>query len=254
MTETINTIKSLLKTISDVSDQRIVKWRSDPRSGVQLALKSWDNQQQKTLKKEQAFQERFSFERQHWQEGLVNIAGVDEVGRGPLAGPVIAAAVILPHDFHSIEVIDSKQLSAKKRNELYYLIIEQAISIGVGIVEAPQIDEINIYQAARVAMTQAVQELAPTAEFLLIDAMSLDLSTPQASLIKGDARSNSIAAASIVAKVTRDKLMTDYDTIYPGYGFANNAGYGTQEHLEGIQKLGITPIHRRSFGPVHERI
>ncbi|MGY3742257.1 ribonuclease HII [Leuconostoc inhae] len=254
MTETISSIKALLKQIDDISDVRLLQWRMDSRLGVQTALKSWDKKYAKLKQQEQAFQGRFSFERHYWQQGVTNIAGIDEVGRGPLAGPVIAAAVILPSNFHNIDVIDSKQLSTKKREELYHIIVEQAVSIGVGIVDAVIIDDINIYQAARLAMTKAVKDLAPEPEVLLIDAMSLDMPIVQESLIKGDTLSNSIGAASIIAKVTRDRLMTEYSVTYPGYGFENNAGYGTKEHLDGLKKKGITPIHRRSFQPVRDQL
>lgn len=252
MTETISKIKTELKKVMVPSDERLVQWRADERAGVKAAIKSWDKQYEKKIAQEQAFQGRFAFERHFWNQGMSDIAGVDEVGRGPLAGPVIAAAVILPHDFNVVEVIDSKQLSADKRDKLYDLILAQAVSIGVGVVDAPTIDDINIYQAARLAMTKAVQNLAPEPDVLLIDAMTLNLPLPQESLIKGDALSNSIGAASIVAKVTRDRLMADYDDIYPGYGFAKNAGYGTKLHLDQMRQLGITPIHRRSFGPVRD--
>ena len=162
----------------------------------------------------------------------------------------MAAAVILPHDFAELDVIDSKQLSEKMRDQLFDRIIAQALSIGIGVVDATVIDDINIYEAARLAMTQAVAELAPEPDYLLIDAMTLQTDIPQLSLIKGDARSNSIAAASIIAKVTRDRMMADYDRQYPGYGFAQHAGYGTKAHLAALAELGVTPIHRRSFGPV----
>ncbi|WP_294976639.1 ribonuclease HII [uncultured Leuconostoc sp.] len=254
MTETVSSIKAVLKQIDDISDVRLLQWRMDSRLGVKTALKSWDKKYANLKNQEQAFQARFSFERYYWQQGIINIAGIDEVGRGPLAGPVIAAAVILPSNFHSIDVIDSKQLSTKKREELYHVIIEQAVSIGVGIVDAAIIDDINIYQAARLAMTKAVKDLAPEPEVLLIDAMSLDIPIIQESLIKGDTLSNSIGAASIIAKVTRDRLMTEYSVTYPGYGFENNAGYGTKEHLDGLKERGTTPIHRRSFQPVRDQL
>ncbi|MBZ6008330.1 ribonuclease HII [Leuconostoc gelidum subsp. aenigmaticum] len=254
MTETISSIKSLLKQIDDISDIRLLEWRTDSRLGVQTALKVWDKHYSKLRQQEKAFQKRFSFERHYWHQGITHIAGIDEVGRGPLAGPVIAAAVILPSDFYNVDVIDSKQLSAKKREELYHIIIEQAVSIGVGVVDAATIDDINIYQAAKLAMTKAVKDLAPEPEVLLIDAMSLDVPITQESLIKGDTLSNSIGAASIIAKVTRDRLMAEYSMIYPGYGFSKNAGYGTKEHLAGLKKRGITPIHRLSFQPVHDQL
>ena len=250
MTETITQIKKTLKTVADNQDIRLVQWRQDSRAGVQQAVQQWDRQQAKQAAKTEAFQERFTFEKQLWAQGVTHIAGVDEVGRGPLAGPVVAAAVILPHDFAELEVIDSKQLSENMRDKLYDKILSQAISVGVGVVASDVIDDINIYEAARLAMTQAVAELAPAPEFLLVDAMTLPVETPQTALIKGDARSNSIGAASIVAKVTRDRMMSEYDRTYPGYGFAQHAGYGTQAHLMALKKLGVTPIHRRSFSPV----
>lgn len=250
MTETIAQIKKTLKTVTDNQDIRLLKWRQDSRTGVQQAVQQWDCQQAKQTAKTEAFQERFTFEKQLRAQGVTHIAGVDEVGRGPLAGPVVAAAVILPHDFAELEVIDSKQLSENMRDKLYDKILSQAISVGVGVVASDVIDDINIYEAARLAMTQAVENLAPAPEFLLVDAMTLPVETPQTALIKGDARSNSIGAASIVAKVTRDRMMSEYDRTYPGYGFAQHAGYGTQAHLTALKKLGVTPIHRRSFSPV----
>lgn len=250
MAETIAQIKQHLKTITDATDPRLTIWRQDSRAGVQHALQQWDKQQLKLAEKRANFKQRFTFETQQWTQGLSHVAGVDEVGRGPLAGPVVAAAVILPHDFAELDVIDSKQLSEKMRDRLFDKIIAQAVSIGIGIVDATVIDQINIYEAARLAMTKAVAELAPTPDYLLLDAMTLPTDVPQQSLIKGDARSNSIAAASIVAKVTRDRLMADYDRQYPGYGFAQHAGYGTKAHLAALVAQGVTPIHRRSFAPV----
>ena len=202
MADTIAQIKQHLKTITDATDPRLTIWRQDSRAGVQHALQQWDKQQLKLAEKRANFKQRFTFETQQWTQGLSHVAGVDEVGRGPLAGPVVAAAVILPHDFAELDVIDSKQLSEKMRDRLFDKIITQAVSIGIGIVDATVIDQINIYEAARLAMTKAVAELAPTPDYLLLDAMTLPTDVPQQSLIKGDARSNSIAAASIVAKVT----------------------------------------------------
>ncbi|MCT4402627.1 MULTISPECIES: ribonuclease HII [Leuconostoc] len=251
MTDTIANIKLQLKNMSP-NDEQLLIWQQDKRVGVQNALRAWQKKQVMVQEKREHFLSRFDIERQYWMQGYDLVAGVDEVGRGPLAGPVVAAAVILPHDFDVLDVIDSKQLSAKKRDELYDKIIEKAISIGVGSVEASIIDEINIYEAARVAMTEAVNQLAPVPEALLIDAMRLDLDLPQEFLIKGDARSNSIGAASIIAKVTRDRLMASYGLKYHGYGFEKNAGYGTKEHLEGIKKIGITPIHRKTFAPIKD--
>lgn len=189
------------------------------------------------------------FEREYWIKNQL-VAGIDEVGRGPLAGPVVAAAVVLDENFNLAEVHDSKQLSVKKREELVPQIKEQVIDYAFGVVTAEQIDEINIYQAARIAMSEAYNGLSHQVHGLLIDAMELDLTIAQTSLIKGDDRSISIGAASILAKDYRDKLMTEYDLQYPGYDFKNNAGYGTAKHLAGLEKLGITPIHRKTFAPV----
>ena len=191
-------------------------------------------------------------ERSFWNQGIEFVAGIDEVGRGPLAGPVVSAAVVLPHDFYLVDVNDSKQLSEKKREELYKQILEQAIAVGVGVADAHEIDELNIYQATRKAMLQAVQSLQVQPQQLIIDAMEIDTSIPQLKLIKGDAKSASVSAASIVAKEYRDHLMQFYDCIYPGYDFGHNVGYGTKTHLQGLQQNGITPTHRQSFEPVRK--
>ena len=189
-----------------------------------------------------------SYENALWNEGKLYIAGVDEVGRGPLAGPVVTAAVILPKDFSVLGVDDSKKLSPKKRDELFDLIMENAIAVSIGRREPDVIDEINILQATKAAMLDAIYGLSVRPDHVLIDAVKLDkLEIPQTSIIKGDAKSVSIAAASIIAKVTRDREMVEMDSVYPGYGFASNKGYGTKLHYEGLAKLGPCPIHRRSF-------
>ena len=176
------------------------------------------------------------------------ICGIDEVGRGPLAGPVVAGAVILPKDCDILYLNDSKQLSEKKREELYAVIMEKAIATGLGFVAPQRIDEINILQATYEAMREAVSELNPQPDLLLNDAVTIPgILVKQVPIIKGDAKSISIAAASIIAKVTRDRLMVDYDTVYPEYGFASNKGYGAKAHLEALKKYGPTPIHRQSF-------
>ena len=191
-----------------------------------------------------------NYEKDLYGNGINFIAGIDEVGRGPLVGPVVAAAVILPEGFYNKDINDSKKLSEKKRNELYEVIKNNAISIGIGIVSNKRIDEINIYEATREAMKLAIDNLSVKPEYLLIDAMKLDVDIPSISIIKGDAKSESIAAASIIAKVTRDKMMYELDKIYPMYDFANNKGYGTKKHIEAIQKYGIISEHRKSFKPV----
>lgn len=185
-----------------------------------------------------------------YQKGILSIAGVDEVGRGPLAGPVVAAAVILPRNFDLLGVDDSKKLSPKKREELDIRIREQATAYAIGIVDNETIDRINILEATKLAMKRALQDIEKICpiEHILIDALTLkDVLLPQTGIIKGDSKSVSIAAASIIAKVARDQMMEEYHGIYPGYGFSNNKGYGTPAHYEGIKSLGICPIHRRSF-------
>ncbi|MFV0559724.1 MAG: ribonuclease HII [Enterococcus sp.] len=250
MTETIQQVKEKLKAISSLSDPYVLSLSEDTRSGVQAALKSLKTRIEKGQKLKEKYQEMLTFERAGYHEGHRLIAGIDEVGRGPLAGPVVAAAVILPEECEILGLNDSKQLSAKKREELCKQIEDQAIAIGLGVIDEQTIDAINIYQSSKEAMKLAVADLEVTPTYLLIDAMELDLSIQQESLIKGDARSVSIAAASIVAKVFRDNLMKEYGEKYPGYGFENNAGYGTKEHLDGLQRFGITPIHRKTFAPV----
>lgn len=187
------------------------------------------------------------YERQY--EALGYVCGIDEVGRGPLAGPVVAGAVILPKDCKILYLNDSKKLSAKKREDLYDVIMEQAVSVGIGYNSPERIDEINILNATYEAMREAVSKLSVKPDVLLNDAVTIPgiNDIKQVPIIKGDAKSVSIAAASIVAKVTRDRLMVEYSKQYPEYGFESNKGYGTAEHIEALKKYGKTPIHRNSF-------
>ena len=254
MTEkyTISQIKELLSSIHSMEDPMFQQLSLDMRKGVQTALKSCQKRIEKEQKRAEHFIEMQYYERLAYQEGASFIAGVDEVGRGPLAGPVVAAAVILPKNIEDLGFDDSKKLSASKREEIYRLIQEKAIAIGIGIVDADIIDKVNIYQASRLAMQQAVSELKIQPDYLLIDAMKIDVNTPQIGIIKGDAKSISIAAASIVAKQVRDQMMREFDELYPGYDFSNNAGYGTPKHLEGLNKKGICPIHRKTFAPIKD--
>ena len=194
------------------------------------------------------------FENELYKKGITLICGVDEVGRGPLIGPVVAAAVILPKNYYNKDIKDSKKLTEKKREELYNIITKDAISIGIGVVSETKIDEINIYEATKIAMKEAIQNLKIKPEHILIDAMKLDLTIPSTSIIKGDAKSESIASASIIAKVTRDRMLTDLDKKYPMYDLKNNKGYGTKKHLEALKKYGPSPHHRKSFKPVSELI
>lgn len=200
-------------------------------------------------------EEMLTYERQLWEQGYDIVAGVDEVGRGPLAGPVVAAAVVLPQDFSILGINDSKKVTEKKREELFPIIKEEAVAYGIGIVDHQVIDEINILEATKIAMKKAITNLkidlekktGKSLKYILIDALTLDIDVPQMGMVKGDAKSVSIAAASIIAKVTRDHMMIDYDTKYPGYSFASNKGYGTKDHYEGLDSLGMCPIHRKTF-------
>ena len=254
MTEkyTISQIKEILSSIHTIEDPMFQQLSLDMRKGVQTALKSCQKRIEKEQKRAEHFIEMQYYERLAYQEGASFLAGVDEVGRGPLAGPVVAAAVILPKNIEDLGFDDSKKLSASKREEIYQLIQEKAIAIGIGIVDADIIDQVNIYQASRLAMQQAVSELKIQPDYLLIDAMKIDVNTPQIGIIKGDAKSISIAAASIVAKQVRDQMMQEFDELYPGYDFSNNAGYGTPKHLEGLKSKGICPIHRKTFAPIKD--
>lgn len=190
----------------------------------------------------------WQYEDLYIEKGYTRIAGIDEAGRGPLAGPVIAAAVILDRKKVIFGIKDSKKLSEKKREYLYTEIINNALSVGVGIVDESTIDSINIRNATHLAMKKAIESLSLKPDYLLIDAETLSgVDIPQSSIIKGDSLSISIAAASIIAKVERDKLISSYENIYPGYGFAKHKGYGTKQHFESIRKYGLLPIHRKSF-------
>lgn len=199
------------------------------------------------LEKEKARTEEMKqFEYQYEQFGYV--CGIDEVGRGPLAGPVVAAAVILPKNCQILYLNDSKKLSEKKREELYEVIMKEAVAVGIGMVSPARIDEINILQATYEAMREAISKLSVTPSVLLNDAVTIpEVTIPQVPIIKGDAKSVSIAAASIIAKVTRDRLMVEYDEMLPGYGFAKNKGYGTAEHIAALKENGATLIHRKTF-------
>ena len=192
------------------------------------------------------------FENELYLKGINLIAGVDEVGRGPLVGPVVCAAVILPKDFDDNRINDSKKLSEKKRELLYSVIMENAISVGIGMCSNEVIDKINILEATKKAMKEAINNLSVKPEHVLIDAVNLDLNIPSTSIIKGDAKSISIAAASIIAKVTRDRMMIELDKIHPEYDFKSNKGYGTKKHIDAIYKYGVLKEHRKTFAPVSE--
>ncbi|MGE7669356.1 ribonuclease HII [Peribacillus sp. NPDC097077] len=248
----INEISSRLKSISNPEDPFLQECREDARKGVADLIGKWNKTYEKAQQIRDTFLKMSEFERELRQQGFSVLAGIDEVGRGPLAGPVVTSAVILPDTFYLPGLNDSKKISESKREQFYEAIHKEAISIGIGIVHSEEIDEINIYQATKKAMMAAVNNLSELPDHLLIDAMELDMSIPQLSLIKGDARSITISAASIVAKVTRDRMMKEYGVKYPEYGFEKHMGYGTSQHLEALDKHGLTPWHRRSFAPVKE--
>ena len=233
--------EEILKAQPEDYASLIEKYKEDSRSGVQKLVEQLYKKilaHEKELARTEAMKEY-----EHKYEHLGYICGIDEVGRGPLAGPVVAGAVILPQDCSILYLNDSKQLSAKKRDELYDVIMENAIAVGIGMASPKRIDEINILQATYEAMREAISKLSIVPQILLNDAVTI----PQVPIIKGDAKSVSIAAASIVAKVTRDRMMVEYDKVMPEYGFASNKGYGAAAHIEALKKYGPSPIHRASF-------
>ena len=222
------------------------QYREDSRSGVQKLILQYEKKI-KALEAEKLRMEQM-MQYEHEYEHLGYLCGIDEVGRGPLAGPVVACAVILPKDHDILYLNDSKKLTAHKREELYDVIMEKAVAVGIGMASPQRIDEINILQATYEAMREAISKLKVTPQLLLNDAVTIpQVTIPQVPIIKGDAKSASIAAASIVAKVTRDRIMVEYDKTLPGYGFASNKGYGSSEHIEALKKYGPSPIHRASF-------
>lgn len=244
---TIAEITHILKTIDERElPAAIGEFSTDERAGVKKQVEA-AKKRLAAYEKEVARTEKMkSYERQY--AGYDYICGIDEVGRGPLAGPVVACAVILPKDTRLLYVNDSKQLSKAKRELLYKQIIEEAVSVGIGMASEQRIDEINILQATYEAMRKAINGLSIKPDLLLNDAVVIpDINIKQVPIIKGDAKSISIAAASIVAKVTRDHLMEEYDSVYPGYGFGKHSGYGTKQHIEAILRLGPCKLHRKTF-------
>ena len=247
---TIKEVKERLAMIDELDHPFFEELILDGRAGVQAAISKRKRELQKQVDEDLRLEKMLAYEKELYTQGIQLIAGVDEVGRGPLAGPVVAAAVILPENCKIPGLNDSKKIPKSKHKEIYEAVLQNAIGIGIGVKDNQVIDQVNIYEATKLAMMEAIGQLDPQPQHLLIDAMKLDLPIPQTSIIKGDANSLSIAAASIVAKVTRDQMMEEFDKEYPGYDFAQNAGYGTAKHLAGLDKLGVTSIHRRSFEPV----
>lgn len=241
-------LASISETDKDALNQFVQEFSSDERSGAvaivnqaKKKIQAYDNEIARSIKMR-------AFENKYMEQGFHAICGIDEVGRGPLAGPVVACAVILPEDDMILYLNDSKQVSAKKREILYEEIINRAVAYGIGIVSEQRIDEINILQATYEAMRMAINNLSVTPDLMLNDAVKIPgVDIKQVPIVKGDTLSASIAAASIVAKVTRDRMMQSYDEIYPGYDFGSNMGYGSAKHIEALKVLGPTPIHRKSF-------
>lgn len=248
MNESIKEIKSKFDNCNEGElSAFIATYQGDERAGVQTLVKRAEKQVEKLAAERERLYEMQTFERKY-RADYPMICGIDEAGRGPLAGPVVAGAVILPENADILYINDSKKLSAKKREELYGEITERAVAWSVGQASPEEIDEINILQATYLAMRRAIAALSVQPDILLNDAVVIpDVATKQVGIVKGDAKSASIAAASILAKVTRDRMMAEYDAEYPAYGFAAHKGYGTAEHYAAIRKNGMSPIHRRSF-------
>ena len=243
----ISEIKEILQAASmEELPEFIETYASDERAGVRRLVETAAKRLEALEKERQRIEKLCVYEEQYREYDY--ICGIDEAGRGPLAGPVVAGAVILPKSCRILYINDSKQLSEKKREELYDVILEQAVACAVGYASPERIDEINILQATYEAMREAVAKLKVQPTLLLNDAVKIPrVSIPQVPIIKGDAKSISIGAASIIAKVTRDRLMKEYDKVYPEYDFAGNKGYGSRGHIEALKKYGPAPIHRRSF-------
>lgn len=247
MDKKIGEIKSQLAETNEANLLRFIdEYKDDTRAGVVKIVETAKKRLQKYNDELVRTENLKKYEKEY--QSYSHICGIDEVGRGPLAGPVVACAVILPKDCDILYINDSKKLSASKREELFYVIMEKAVSVGIGMVGPERIDQINILQATYEAMRQAIQKLEPQPDLLLNDAVTIPMvDIEQVPIIKGDAKSISIGAASIIAKVTRDRMMEEYDNIYPGYGFSSNKGYGSAEHIKAIKEFGPTPIHRKSF-------
>lgn len=222
-----------------------------------VEMKTEKSKQKSSSKKKEKLivTDNLSYEKELYAKGITLIAGVDEVGRGPLVGPVVTAAVILPVNYHLEGLTDSKKLTEKKRNEFYKIIMQDAISVAIGIKDNKVIDEVNIYEATKLAMYEAINKLDVKPEHVLIDAMKLDkLEVPSTSIIKGDLKSESIAAASVIAKVTRDSMMYELDLEYPEYGFKNHKGYPTKSHIENVKQYGLLDNYRFTFSPISDLI
>ncbi|MGY0691540.1 ribonuclease HII [Virgibacillus sp. FSP13] len=248
--KSIVALKQLFET-NAVTNDIIAELRKDERKGVQKLLQRYDREKRKEQVMKKNFAEMCHFEQINYDKGCRYIAGMDEAGRGPLAGPVVAAAVILPRDFTLLGLNDSKQLNEATRNRFFEIIKKQAVSYGISIVSNQKIDQVNIYEATKLAMYDAISQLEPKPDHVLIDAVNLDnLPCTSEAIVKGDQKSISVAAASILAKVTRDQLMKKIHIEFPMYDFASNMGYGTRHHMDMLEQHGITQYHRKSYAPV----
>ena len=250
---TIDEAKKLLSR-SDVPEEVMAEILADPRKGMQALAASYMRRVKKESEERFRVEAMYEYENELYKKGIRYIAGIDEVGRGPLAGPVTVAAVILKPHWFAAGLNDSKKVTPRRREEIAALLAKEAEAVSIVSLSPEEIDRLNIYDATLTAMYEAVKRLPIRPEAVIVDAMPLRFTVPVFSLVHGDARSASVAAASIAAKVHRDKLMDDYDKIYPGYGFAQNKGYGTADHMEAIRTQGITPIHRKSFDPVRSML
>ncbi|MBQ1182048.1 MAG: ribonuclease HII [Phascolarctobacterium sp.] len=246
---TISEIREIL--LGSPSEEFLVELELDQRVAVKKLLQAYHKHIEKAALERERFHKMLSYERQYYDEGAKLIAGVDEAGRGPLAGPLVIAAVVMPQEFFISGLNDSKQISASKRDKLYDEILQKALSVSVNIVSISNIDELNIYRATQQGMAEVLLHLDKQPDVALIDAMPVEAGDIKTvSLVHGDALSASIAAASIIAKVTRDRIMEKLDTLYPAYKFANNKGYGSKDHMQAIDQDGVTEWHRRSYEPV----
>lgn len=252
--KTIAQIKRLFEQ-NNLTEKQIYVLRQDERKGIQQLLKSYDRQKAKQKQARDLFYTMKDFDQSFKKDKTTLLAGIDEAGRGPLAGPVVSAAVILPSDFECIGLTDSKQLSKEQRDSYYNYIVEHAIDYQISVIDSKEIDELNILEATKKSMRQAIEQLNPPPRVALIDAVEIkDLRFKTVAITKGDAKSISIAAASILAKVYRDRLMEELDEQYPAYDFKSNKGYGSKAHLDALKKYGPSPFHRTSFSPVQKAI
>lgn len=247
-------IKQLFATNS-VTESQIAHLRTDKRKGIQQLLSTYDRRQQQQQLAIQSFEQMQQFDEQYKRAEADIIAGIDEAGRGPLAGPVVSAAVILPSDFKLVGLTDSKLLSEQEREDFYHYIIEHALDYYIAVINNETIDRINILEATKQSMHEAILQLNPTPDVTLIDAVKIQTNATQIiSIIKGDQKSLSIAAASVLAKVARDRMMVEIDEQYPMYDFKNNKGYGSAKHLQALKEYGPSPYHRTSFSPVQNAL